>query len=82
MIGAPVDCDFFHPGKRPVEDYYLFCGRLIEPYKQVGVTIEAFRRLGERLLIAGTGPDFERLSAGAPPKSSSSGIWTMIASCH
>lgn len=65
-IGAPVDCDLFHPSTDPPEDYYLFCGRLIEPYKQVGIAIEAFRRIGARLVVAGTGPDYERLAAAAP----------------
>jgi len=67
VIGAPVDCELFRPGEGAVGDYYLFCGRLIEPYKQVGIAIEAFRRLGVRLVVAGTGPDFERLAANAPP---------------
>lgn len=67
VIGAPVDCDLFHPCEAEPEDYHLFCGRLIEPYKQAGIAIEAFRRTGQRLLVAGDGPDFERLRAGAPP---------------
>ena len=67
VIGAPVDCDLFRPGPAPPEDYFLFCGRLIEPYKQVGITVEAFRRIGARLVVAGDGPDFERLAASAPP---------------
>lgn len=66
VIGAPVDCTVFHPGRDEPEDYYLFCGRLIEPYKQVGIAIEAFRRTGQRLVVAGDGPDFERLRAAAP----------------
>jgi glycosyltransferase involved in cell wall biosynthesis len=67
VIGAPVDCDLFHPATAPPEDFYLFCGRLIEPYKQVGIVLEAFRRFGERLVVAGSGPDLARLSAAAPP---------------
>jgi glycosyltransferase involved in cell wall biosynthesis len=67
VIGAPVDCDLFHPGDGEGEDYYLFCGRLVEPYKRVGIMIEAFRRLGARLIVAGAGPDLERLAASAPP---------------
>jgi len=67
VIGAPVDCELFHPDAAGPDDYYLFCGRLIEPYKQVGITIEAFRRTGQRLVVAGGGPDFERLAADAPP---------------
>lgn len=66
-IGAPVDCDLFHPAAEEPGDYYLFCGRLIEPYKRVGIAIEAFRRIGAKLVIAGTGPDHERLAASAPP---------------
>jgi glycosyltransferase involved in cell wall biosynthesis len=66
VIGAPIDCDLFRPSEQPPEDYYLFCGRLIEPYKRVGIVIEAFRRTGQRLVVAGGGPDFERLSASAP----------------
>lgn len=66
VIGAPVDCDLFHPAAEPPGDYYLFCGRLIEPYKRVGIAIEAFRRIGARLVIAGDGPDAARLAAGAP----------------
>jgi glycosyltransferase involved in cell wall biosynthesis len=66
-IGAPIDCDLFHPSPSPPEDYFLLCGRVIEPYKQFGIVIEAFRRLGARLVIAGDGPDRERLAASAPP---------------
>jgi glycosyltransferase involved in cell wall biosynthesis len=67
VIGAPIDCKLFHPKDGEPDDYYLFCGRIIEPYKQVGITIEAFGRTGQRLIVAGDGPDLERLRAGAPP---------------
>ena len=67
VIGAPIDCGLFSPSPEPPDDYYLFCGRLIEPYKRVRIAIEAFRRTGQRLVVAGGGPDFERLSAEAPP---------------
>ena len=67
VIGAPVDCGLFRPGDGGPDDYYLFCGRLIEPYKQVGIAIEAFRRIGVKLVVAGAGPDLERLAATAPP---------------
>jgi glycosyltransferase involved in cell wall biosynthesis len=67
VIGAPVDCDLFRPGSRPPGDFYLFCGRLIEPYKQVGIVLEAFRRLDANLVVAGSGPDADRLADLAPP---------------
>ena len=37
------------------------------PYKREGLAIEAFRRLGRRLVVAGDGPLRARLEAGAPP---------------
>ena len=68
VIGAPIDCDAFRPdGPRGHGDYFLLVGRLVEPYKRVGVALEAFRRLGRRLVIAGDGPALEELRAAAPP---------------
>ena len=67
LIGAPVDTDTFRPGGAP-GDYYLFCGRLVEPYKKIRATIEAFRELpGERLVVAGDGPLMSELRPAAPP---------------
>jgi glycosyltransferase involved in cell wall biosynthesis len=67
VIGAPVDCDLFHPGDSPPEDYFLFCGRLVEPYKRAGIVVEAFRRMGTRLVVAGDGPALPELAKSAPP---------------
>ena len=67
VIGAPVDCDLFRPGDEPPEDYYLFAGRLIEPYKQVTILVEAFNRTGEKLIVAGDGPERARLEKLAKP---------------
>jgi glycosyltransferase involved in cell wall biosynthesis len=68
VVGAPVDCSKFVPSGRPPEDYYLICGRLVEPYKRVSLALEAFRQLpDERLVIAGDGPAMAELQAKAPP---------------
>jgi len=68
VIGAPVDCDRFQPAGAPPGDYFLFCGRLVEPYKRARVLLEAFRELpGERLVVAGDGPALEDLRVVAPP---------------
>lgn len=66
VIGAPVDCNLFRPGVSPPDDYFLFCGRLIEPYKRAGVVVEAFQRLGARLVVAGDGPALPALAASKP----------------
>lgn len=67
VIGAPVDCDLFRPSGGPPEDFFLVAGRLIEPYKRVSLVIEAFRRVGARLVVAGDGPAAAELRSSAPP---------------
>jgi glycosyltransferase involved in cell wall biosynthesis len=67
VIGAPIDCTVFKPGTSQREDFFLICGRLIEPYKRVGIAVEAFRRLGLPLIVAGGGPALEELRRDAPP---------------
>jgi glycosyltransferase involved in cell wall biosynthesis len=66
VVGAPIACDRFTPSGRPADDYFLFVGRIVEPYKRLGITIEAFRRLGRRLVVAGDGPDLAELRRMAP----------------
>jgi glycosyltransferase involved in cell wall biosynthesis len=66
VIGAPVDCETFKPAAADPEDYFLFAGRLVEPHKRAAVTVEAFRGLPHRLLVAGDGPDRARQQASAP----------------
>jgi glycosyltransferase involved in cell wall biosynthesis len=68
VIGAPVDCDLFRPAAAgDHDDYVLLCGRLIEPYKKMGVAIEALRRLGRRTIVVGDGPAMPELRARAGP---------------
>lgn len=47
------------PDRPEREDFYLVAGRLVS-YKRVDLIIEAFRRNGKRLVIAGDGPQRER----------------------
>ncbi|MEH3053608.1 MAG: glycosyltransferase [Patulibacter minatonensis] len=67
VIGAPIDCTLFKPSTSEREDFFLIVGRLIEPYKRVGVAVEAFRRLGLPLVVAGDGPALNDLRKNAPP---------------
>ncbi|MBA3302092.1 MAG: glycosyltransferase [Thermoleophilaceae bacterium] len=68
VVGVPIDCGLFSPGKEGPEDFFLFSGRLIEPYKRVGVAIEAFRGSGRKLVVAGDGPAYTELRAMAGPE--------------
>ena len=48
------------------EDFLLSLGRLV-PYKRVDLAIQAANRMGMRLIVAGDGPERERLRAIAGP---------------
>lgn len=58
VVYPPVHTNGFTPG--PDADFYLVLARLV-PYKRIDVAIEAFERLGRRLVVAGDGRDRARL---------------------
>ena len=64
VIHPPVDVGRFSIGEPG--DYYLAVGELM-PHKRFDVIVEAFNRLGRRLIIAGDGPQRRRLDALAGP---------------
>jgi len=68
VLGAPVDRTLFTPAPGPQRDgdFFLFCGRLVEPYKRASAAIDAFHTLPERLIVAGDGPALSGLRATAP----------------
>ena len=66
VIHPPVAVPASH---RPAQrgDYFLTASRLV-PYKNTHAIVEAFRELsGERLVVAGDGPELARLRAMAGP---------------
>jgi glycosyltransferase involved in cell wall biosynthesis len=63
VIYPPVAVDDFNPN-RSAEDYYLLVSELVA-YKRVDVAVEAFNRMGRRLVILGDGPEGAALRAGA-----------------
>jgi glycosyltransferase involved in cell wall biosynthesis len=65
VIHPPVRTEFFTPAERP-RTHYLAVSRL-RLHKRLGVVIDAFRELGEPLVIAGAGPWGEHLARSAPP---------------
>ena len=62
VIYPPVDCNFFQPSKEAdrENDYFLMVTAMA-PYKRIDIAIEAFNRLGRRLLIIGEGPGMRSL---------------------
>jgi len=67
VLPPPVDTDLFTPADDGPQDFFLFCGRLVEPYKQPIIAVQAFAELDARLVVAGDGPELERLKRLATP---------------
>jgi glycosyltransferase involved in cell wall biosynthesis len=68
LLSPPVDCGLFRPSGRPPDDYFLFVGRLVEPYKRPSMVVDAFAELPDlKLRIAGDGPELESLRRRATP---------------
>jgi glycosyltransferase involved in cell wall biosynthesis len=63
VIYPPVDVEAFSVSDRD-DGYYLVAGALV-PYKRVDIAVEAFNQTGQKLVIAGTGPDLARLKKRA-----------------
>ena len=59
VIYPPVSTELFTVSDHD-EGYYLIVSALV-PYKRVDLALEAFNRLGERLLVVGSGPERKKL---------------------
>ncbi len=55
VIHPPVDTDFFRPASEPAKGNYYLVVSSLEPYKRIELAIDAFRRLGRPLWVAGSG---------------------------
>ena len=60
VIHPPVDTDYFQPLKNPEKNYFLAVSALV-PYKRNQLLVEAFNRLGERLIVVGRGSEEKKL---------------------
>lgn len=68
VVYPPVDTDFFTPNLGLArEDFFLYAGRLVA-YKRPEVAVEAARRAGVRLVVAGSGPELNRVRRSAGPE--------------
>lgn len=69
IVPPPVDAAFTRAGRPTVERgaEIVWAGRVVEPYKQLGLLIETMRDLPDvSLVVAGDGRDRGRLQAGSP----------------
>jgi glycosyltransferase involved in cell wall biosynthesis len=64
VIHPPVALDDFTVADAPAEDFHLIVSQLT-PYKRVDIAVEAFNRMGRRLVVIGEGSERRRLEAMA-----------------
>jgi glycosyltransferase involved in cell wall biosynthesis len=60
VIFPPVELENFTVAAAPARDFYLCLGELV-PYKKTVIAVEAFTRLGKRLVVVGDGGDRKKL---------------------
>ena len=72
VIHPPVDVAPLLSRPRDPGDAYLVFGRVV-PYKRVDIAVQACRRLGRRLIVAGSGRDLDRIRALAGPETEFTG---------
>lgn len=61
VIYPPVDTEYFQPSAEGDHgEYFLIVSRL-KPYKKLDIAVEAFNKLGYRLVIVGEGSEYSRL---------------------
>ncbi len=60
IINPGIDTKYFIPIQKPSQDYYLIVSRLV-PYKSLDYVIKTFIQNKQKLVIAGTGRDLNRL---------------------
>jgi len=67
VLNPPINVEFFTPAPDVErEDFFLLAGRLV-PYKRPEVAVEAARRAGVKLLVAGGGRASAAVEASAGP---------------
>ncbi|MDP3963899.1 MAG: glycosyltransferase, partial [bacterium] len=66
VIHPPVDVEFFGKTERAEKKYFLAAGRLVA-YKRFDLAVRAFNELKLPLIVAGEGPELNRLKAIAGP---------------
>ncbi len=63
VIYPPVDTSSFTIGEI-TEDYYVTSSRMV-PYKKIDLVVEAMSQTNHKLVVIGSGPDWEKIKAKA-----------------
>lgn len=67
VVYPPADTNFYTPGENGArEDTDLVVSALV-PYKRVDLAVDAYNESGRRLLVVGSGTEFDQLKAKARP---------------
>ncbi|MFJ5693894.1 glycosyltransferase [Arthrobacter sp. NPDC093125] len=67
IIPPPIDTQLFRPVPLPERSYFVWAGRIVEPYKKVELLLDTFRmRPDLQLTVVGDGRDRRALEAVAP----------------
>lgn len=68
LIPPPIDDQTFYPDSSVErEEIYVWAGRITEPYKKLGIVLDAFRSMPDRrLVVVGNGRDRARLERTSP----------------
>ena len=66
VVHPPVEVRRFQVREGPADDFYLLVGAFV-PYKREDLVLDAFRRSGRRLVVAGDGPSWSHLARPASP---------------
>ena len=70
VVYPPVDTEFFAPDAARPRTHYLIVSALV-PYKRVEIAIDACSQLDRPLIVAGDGPDRDRLQRAAGSRAGS-----------
>lgn len=86
LIYPPVDVARLPLSAR--DDGYLFVAARHLAYRRLDLAVQAARKTGRRLIVAGTGPEGDRLRSLAGPETTFVGhvgndeLWDLFARCH
>jgi len=65
VIHPPVETDFYTPDDAMARENFYLVVSALAPYKRFDLAIEAFERLGRRLVVIGSGQELAKLKAKA-----------------